>query len=271
MDTENKLNRITTMMEDFQKSLQAATSSGSNPPNVTESLTILETAFKMFREFVTGELESIRESLSKVEELDERLENQEQYSRRNCLLLRGIPEPTKPENEEECLAHVMRVVNHDLKLSLPPDVVSRCHRLGGRGRDTPRTRPIIIKFYSYRHRREVFGVKKRLQGKPHSLCEFLTIQRLKILRQARQTHGMKNVWTSDGKILINVTDPSSGNMRRVVVKKLQDIPPTPQPIQQQSLSVPSSGTVGAGGGKTPPSSDDFKKTWDLRSKKKNDD
>lgn len=264
---QTKLDQIAAMMREFQVSLRAATSSDNNPPEVTSSLSILESAFKMFREMVTGELESIRESLSRVNDLEERLESQEQYSRRNCLLVRGIPESSsKPENEEECLAHVMRVIKNDLKLSLKSDVISRCHRLGGRGRENPRDRPIIIKFYSYKHRREVFDAKKQLQGKPHSICEFLTIQRLKILRAARQKHSMRNVWTSDGKILINVAPAGSNTRKVVVVRKLEDIPPAS--VQSQPALVVPIDTKPPAKQRTPNAPDAPIKTRELRSASK---
>uniref|UniRef100_A0A8D8T8L9 Uncharacterized protein n=1 Tax=Cacopsylla melanoneura TaxID=428564 RepID=A0A8D8T8L9_9HEMI len=240
---ENRLNEIEGKLKEFQASLALVKATG-NDPQVTTSLTILEGAFQLFQSVVMEEIAKVRTTMDNIEkrqaeqekrqvelerreaEVEERLDDAEQYSRRMCLLLRGVPEtPNRNDNEEECLVHVMKLMREKLKLNLSEEVVSRCHRLGGRRDEQGRGRPIIVKFYSYRHRRAVFGAKKLLKDSPYSLSEFLTVNRMKIFRRAKDIHGMRSCWTSDGKICIRIKN-NNGSFDRVVVRRMDDIPPS---------------------------------------------
>lgn len=224
---------IMDMLRQFNENLEKATSS-SKDPQLTSTLSVLGSAFKLFQSLVMDEISKIKESVAKIEELEtknedleERLENMEQYSRRNCLLLRGIPENSRNgDTEQDCLQHVMSVIKDRLKVDINEDAISRCHRLGGSNRrdSSGYARPIIIKFVSYKQRRLMFSAKKLLKSSPYSISEFLTQHRLKIYREARAKHGPQNCWTSDGKILVNVRN-SDGSFRRVVVRKSSQIPP----------------------------------------------
>uniref|UniRef100_A0A8D8QGG3 Uncharacterized protein n=1 Tax=Cacopsylla melanoneura TaxID=428564 RepID=A0A8D8QGG3_9HEMI len=129
----------------------------------------------------------------------------------------------------------MKILKERLKLNLSEEVVSRCHRLGGRQAEG-RSRPIIMKFYSYRHRSAVFGAKKLLKDSPFSLSEFLTINRMRIFRRAKDVHGMRNCWTSDGKICIRVRR-DNGTFERVVVRRMDDIPPAGEDPNSSTFSL----------------------------------
>uniref|UniRef100_A0A8D8VNU6 Uncharacterized protein n=1 Tax=Cacopsylla melanoneura TaxID=428564 RepID=A0A8D8VNU6_9HEMI len=247
----NRLNEIEAKLKEFQDSLALVKSTG-NDPQVTTSLTILEGAFQIFQSVVMEEIVKCKSTMERLEkrqadfdkkyvelerreaEFEERLDNAEQYSRRMCLLLRGVPEdPNKSENEDECLAHVLGMFRDKLKLNMSEEVVSRCHRLGGRRPTQGTSRPIIMQFYSYRHRRAVFEAKKALKGSTYSLSEFLTIQRMKIFRRAKEVHGMRSCWTSDGKICIRVKK-ENGLFERIVVRRMDDIPPSNDPVMDTS-------------------------------------
>ena len=65
-----------------------------------------------------------------------------------------------------------------------------------------KTRPIIVKFVRYNDRNRVFRNKKKLNGQKISITESLTKIGMDKLRQAKETYGFTNVWTSNGKILI---------------------------------------------------------------------
>ena len=101
-----------------------------------------------------------RENASLHEENDA----QEQYSRRNCLLLHGVPEAqTDTDNA------VLSVANDKLGLNLTRECIDRSHRLGQAAQNTSngKPRPIIVKLTSYDTRRKIFGAKRQ-QG-PGSL------------------------------------------------------------------------------------------------------
>ena len=147
----------------------------------------------------------------KCEEFELRIDDNAQYSRRNCLLLHGVP-----ENERENIDLLLsETLNHVGTLNLNLDienVVDRAHRIGKptKGRVTrnnkQKVRPIIIKFTSYRTRSKVFFSKKNLKGSGLMITESLTHRRYDLLKAAQEKFGFKSVWSIDGKIMANVDD-----------------------------------------------------------------
>ncbi len=148
-----------------------------------------------------GDLESANEKLR----LDS--DAQEQYSRRNCLLLHGIP-----ETELDTDAAVMSVCSEKLGVQLTKASIDRSHRLGYRpntsrdnrprsstGRDKPR--PIIIKLTSYDTRRTIFAAKRKLKGTKLVITENLTKTRAQLLKKAREMDNVEHAWTIDGRIV----------------------------------------------------------------------
>ena len=133
----------------------------------------------------------------KIDSLNLRLDEQCQYSRRNCLLLHGIKETNK-ENTDEI---AINTLNENIGTNLAATDIDRSHRLGKKKDPGSKPRPIIIKFLRYNDRRKVFKDKKKLKGTRISITESLTETRMKYLTEAREEHGFANVWTSDGRIL----------------------------------------------------------------------
>ncbi|KAI5741450.1 hypothetical protein M8J76_013760 [Diaphorina citri] len=220
------------LVEEFKSSMDEFRPAAG--PSHEKPLEILQQAFQVLLDMVTQELATMHGKIA----LEERLEASDQFSRRNCLLFRGIPEadPDKRETEKDCQALVMAVINNKLQLGLSVECIERCHRLGMR-RD--RARPIIVKFSSYSYRRQIYSAKKALAKFPLMVTEFLTRQRVAILQEARKIHGNTNCWTSDGKIVIKV-----GGLNRQVVTRMDQIPPaastqhTPPPSSQIQREYP---------------------------------
>ena len=130
-----------------------------------------------------------------IDNLSLGLDRQEQYSRRNCLLLHNIPE-TSNENTDDL---VMKTVNEELLEAITINEIDRSHRLGKS--QAGKIRPVIVKFARYHTRNKIFRKKKLLKGKQFSITESLTKRRMAELKEAREKHGFHDVWTSDGKIL----------------------------------------------------------------------
>ena len=82
--------------------------------------------------------------------LSDEVDALEQCSRRNCLLLHGVPESSKDTTEA-----AIAVFNSRLDLNINNEYIDRSHRLGQPRSDTDsdRPRPIIVKFASYETRR----------------------------------------------------------------------------------------------------------------------
>ena len=100
----------------------------------------------------------------------------EQYSRRSCLITTGV----KESQEESTGKIVLNIFLDNLGVRLDLSEIGRSHRLGPWKTDqngNVTSRPIIIKFISYKSRQKVFNVKKKLKDSGYSLFENLTKQR----------------------------------------------------------------------------------------------
>ncbi|KAK3909296.1 LINE-1 retrotransposable element ORF1 protein [Frankliniella fusca] len=144
------------------------------------------------------ELRAKDDKISKLESyVETRLDELEQYGRRNNLRIFGIPEEEN-ENTDDIildLAAKMEVMMHR-------SCIDRSHRIGRRIPGTPR--PIIAKFVDYGNRRSLYEAKKNLKGTKIVVREDLTALRSKVLKEAIFQYGVKRVWTRDGVIKINV-------------------------------------------------------------------
>ena len=162
------------------------------------------------------EVRTLEQRVSSLETANKALHDdsdaQEQYSRRNCLLVHGIPEDQKSTTEA-----VLSMCNNKLGLKLTSSDssdIDRSHRLGyrsdkptastatGTGRSTPdKPRPIIVKLKDYETRRSTFSAKRKLKGTRWVVTENLTKRRSYLLRMARTIEGVTSTWTIDGRII----------------------------------------------------------------------
>ena len=135
-----------------------------------------------------------KEVLELRQQLADRTDELEQYQRRNSLRIFGREET---QNEDtDCIAiEVAKKIGVDLSLA----DIDRSHRVGPKV--AGKKRPIIIKFVSYRKRREVFTAKRNLKGQGVTIREDLTKARMQVLRAAIDRFGEKDVWTQDGIII----------------------------------------------------------------------
>ena len=106
----------------------------------------------------------------------------QQYSRRNCLLIHGVEEIRKEDTDKL----VLNVINNDLENDLTEVAIDRTHSIGDPIMKRRKARPIIAKFVGYYDRKEVFSKKKHLKGKGDSITESLTSFRMKKLEEARE-------------------------------------------------------------------------------------
>lgn len=141
---------------------------------------------------------ALKEKDEKISVLEAKLEEKhdclEQYQRRQCLRIFGVPE-SEGEDTDAIAVDVAAQIGVELEVH----DIDRSHRVGRRGE---RPRPVIVKFVSYRKRREVFLNKKKLKGKPITIREDLTQARHKLLRQCIDKYGVTSVWTIDGNIFV---------------------------------------------------------------------
>ena len=185
------------------------------------------------------ELRGVKEDLKRMQgELDEcydKLDEQEQYSRKNNLRFDGVPE-SELENTHEV---ILETCNNVLSLEDPITLsdISNSHRLPApRNAEAEAPRPLIVKFTNNRARRRVFDARRILKDvnaalrykRPSApgtddddadyepfetitlsrkifMNEDLSGARLKLAFEARQlkrTGKITDTWVIDGKIKI---------------------------------------------------------------------
>lgn len=151
---------------------------------------------------LNGEVAALKVEMKKMEEvLIGRTDDLEQYTRRNNIRIYGVPE-TKGEDTDGLVVQLCR---ERLGLEIQNKSISRSHRIGRQlsaaADGKPRHRPIIVRFVSYQDRRLLFNAKKKLKGSGVVMREDLTARRQEVYRRAVEVYGLKNCWTSDGRVL----------------------------------------------------------------------
>lgn len=140
---------------------------------------------------------------ARVLNLENEVDQIEQYSRRNCARISGIPESTG-ESTDNIVLDLAKEMKVDLSLA----EIDRSHRVG-RIITPGRPRQIIVKFTSYRARYKVFSKRRDMKTNPKLkniyVNEDLTYRRNKLLYEARQAVKNKHIigaWSFDGSIFI---------------------------------------------------------------------
>ena len=138
----------------------------------TEQLNEMNSAIKFINEkFVefekeiknnNEEIKSLRKENSyltkRLEEMDTVLDRQEQYSRRNCLLIHGVDEVEGEDTDELSIKVIEEHMNQKIK---PED---RSRRFGNPKKSIKaKPRPIIVKFVRYNTRNTIYRNKKVLK------------------------------------------------------------------------------------------------------------
>ena len=164
------------------------------------------------RTIIMAKDKQILDLTTKVQDLEDKADDLEQYSRRNSLRISGIPE----REGEDVLQETLRVVNSTLLPPLTVEEIDRVHRVGPKLPD--KTRQILIKLATYRTRRRVFtarrgikftqpapGPSTTLTTHPVFVNDDLTKTRSHLLyecRKAKKNGKIKETWSIDGNILI---------------------------------------------------------------------
>ena len=146
----------------------------------------------------------------KVARLEAAANETEQYSRRNCLRVSGVPESPN-EDTDELIMSIATAIDVDLDLR----DVDRSHRLGKPSTtESPRARPryILVKFATYKMRHKFYKARTLTEDRGHKgvfINEDLTKARSKLLYEVRRrvkSDQLKSAWSADGTILIRTSD-----------------------------------------------------------------
>ena len=109
----------------------------------------------------SNEQQTIIERLqSKVQALEQRVNYQEDYNRRNNLRITGLQEQPRGETWEQTAANVSKLLQD--KLQLPSVNLERAHRVGHGA--SPHPRPVIVRFEKFSEREATMRNAKKLKG-----------------------------------------------------------------------------------------------------------
>ena len=119
------------------------------------------------------------EIYNKITLLEKKIDKQEQYSRRNCVLLHGITDDIAAKAIFENINGIIITI----------DDINRSHKIGQYDLQKKYPRPLIVKLA----RDNVFSSKRKLKDKERSISESLKKMRLIKLKEARDRYTFANV------------------------------------------------------------------------------
>lgn len=186
---------FTTRMDTYEEDLKNV----SNNEASHKTIASLSRDFMDFKCFIWKTMSALK---TQMELLTVGLDRHEMASRRQVLLLHGLPE----QKDEDHTSQAVLTLTDEMKIeNISSSDITSCHRLGV---DSGKPRPLLIRFHSYNLRSEVWRNKTRLKGSGLVLSEFLTKPRHDLFLAARKHFSVKQCWTSDGKINIMLPDKS---------------------------------------------------------------
>ena len=171
-----------------------------------------------------GQLTKEKESTTnEMNKLKAKMNDQEQYSRRNCVRFFGVPEVDKERTDET----IRRIAKQTLDVDLPPGAIDRSHRVRRKNppRDgmRPKPRATIVKLTSYQHRQALLLNRKKLKEKKTgiSIHEDLTDANRALLWEAFSRIGkphskITHAWSIDGRICVSMNSSNGSSVKKVI-------------------------------------------------------
>ncbi len=119
-----------------------------------------------------------------MQELELKINDNEQYSRRSCLRITGIPLPESGKESQECAKKVLEVFS-ELELNISEGDINHAHRVGRKSRNEDRVeaQAMIVKLNAWRHKVAAYRSRKKLKNK--RIFVDLTLRRAKLLKLAQ--------------------------------------------------------------------------------------
>ena len=138
----------------------------------------------------------------RLEELENKIDRQLQYSRRNCILIHGIAENKEKNTDQQAIDYF----NENLDIKIDQIDIDRSHKIGRYNKAKKKARPIIVKFARYNVTGRVLLEKRKLKDTGKTITKSFTRKRIGQLNDAREKYGFNNVWSYDGKILYKINN-----------------------------------------------------------------
>jgi hypothetical protein len=202
----------------------------------------LQTVITELRNECTAQKKEVAELRAELESATLRIEALETYTRRDNLLITGLPVETYSDavssgQGESSLAteqSVLKLFDQQLGLNIQPGDISVAHRLprkpntgitGSQSLNTPTT---IVKFTNRKARDTVFSARRKLKGHDIYINEDLNKKTSDLFRQARKLVKAKlihNAWTSGCALYIKSTADPSIRPNKIITQS--DLPMLP--------------------------------------------
>ncbi|KAI5638996.1 hypothetical protein NE865_08448 [Phthorimaea operculella] len=181
-------------MTNFEERLQKVTTS---PAAGYTDLSALSSDFLEFKTLVWQALGKLK---AQTELLSLGQDRHETFLRRKVLLFHGVAEKKEEKVEEVILS----ILSDKMQLSdMNITDLQTCHRLGSA---SSKPRPVLVRFRDLGVRRLAWDSKTSLKSTGITISEFLTKSRHDLFMEARQHFGVRNCWTSEGKIVVLLPD-----------------------------------------------------------------
>ncbi|KAK3105848.1 hypothetical protein FSP39_007085 [Pinctada imbricata] len=154
----------------------------------------------------------------RVDDADSKVENLEQYGRRNSLRFHNVKLPSEDCNTDKVIVDLCK---EQLDITISEDDICRSHPIGEPNRHGKSQ--LIARFRNWKIKNNIFLNKKKLKGSSDKvfITEDLTPYRqslMKYISAAKRDKRLSSFWTSDGRIFVKL---SEGGRRHLLVNEEQ--------------------------------------------------
>ncbi|XP_078346538.1 uncharacterized protein LOC144631837 [Oculina patagonica] len=187
----------------------------------------LKTEVTRLQNALNKEADQVSKLRNDLKATNSNLDDLEQYTRKYNLEFHDFP-----EEDDENIAELIIKLGNLLNVKIAKGDIDICHRMAQNPRFAHKPRPIIVRFRSYRAKKELYSARKQLrridvnQVFPGTtqvfINENLTKSRRQLFGKARKAKDDKewhSAWTIDGKIFIK----RSVDERPIRILKAEDL------------------------------------------------
>ena len=97
----------------------------------------------------------------RIEELESKIDRQEQYSKQSRISIHGIAENKEKNTDQQ----VIDFINDNVDIKTDDTDIDRSDMIGSYDTSKKKARPLIVKFAGYNVRDRVFHEKRKLTGR----------------------------------------------------------------------------------------------------------
>lgn len=183
---------------------------------------------------------TIKQKDQKMEMLEQRVDDLEQYSRADDIVITGLEtkhrsyaraaDPAGDQQGEDALPEELHTLEQQVvqfmsskNIYLESHQISACHTFP---RKDKKTKPkILVKFVNRKHKVEVLKQAKKLKGTGVYVSEHLTKKNAELAwngRILRKQNKIQATWTRNGKVFIRLNGPPE-QAKVVVIRHLRDL------------------------------------------------